>query len=251
MKNPLKNQRFFAVILSVLISVFLVAVFVYAATTIGSNISTGGTLTVTGESFLNGGARIAILNATTTLIDTLTVGTSLSGTGFNNAFDTRFIATTTWSGNLTVDGTINATAIDATDLTITATDDWTGLFDGQEGSYYLNASNLTNFGIPFYTYFNATNTDALSEGATNLYYTDTRVNTVLNATTTLDLTTLEATNFTFGKATSSDSVGYIYLPIIKFMPIATPSPAVRGKCFMDNNDYQLNCYDGTTWHQLW
>src|SRR3990167_6487859 len=50
---------------------------------------------------------------------------------------------------------------------------WTGTFDGQEGTYYTNATNLTSFGTPFYTFFNATTTTALAEG-TNLYYTSVR-----------------------------------------------------------------------------
>ncbi|MDP2692587.1 MAG: hypothetical protein Q8O88_03020, partial [bacterium] len=70
-------------------------------------------------------------------------------------------------------------------LTLNATGDWTGTFDGQEGSYYLNADNLSNFGGQFYTFFNATTTDALSQGSTNLYWTDDRFDTRLSSTTTL------------------------------------------------------------------
>ena len=58
-----------------------------------------------------------------------------------------------------------------------------GKLDGQEGSYYLDADNLTDFGNPFYTYFNATTTTALSEG-TNLYYTADRFASALAGTTT-------------------------------------------------------------------
>jgi len=50
----IKNKRqILSIVLTVLISVFLVAVFVYAATTIGANINTGGTLTVTGLTTLS------------------------------------------------------------------------------------------------------------------------------------------------------------------------------------------------------
>jgi hypothetical protein len=68
MNNLLKNHRFWAGLLSVFVSVFLVAVFVYAATTIGSNISTGGTLSVTGASTLTGnvsmGGTLSVSGAT-------------------------------------------------------------------------------------------------------------------------------------------------------------------------------------------
>src|SRR5207253_579215 len=38
----------------------------------------------------------------------------------------------------------------------------------------LPAGQLTNFGSPFYTFLSGTTTDALAEGATNLYYTSAR-----------------------------------------------------------------------------
>ena len=55
--------------------------------------------------------------------------------------------------------------------------------DNQEGTYYTNATNLTSFGTPFYTFFNATNTTALAEG-TNLYYTSVR--DIRHSTTSAD-----------------------------------------------------------------
>src|SRR3990167_3931368 len=63
------------------------------------------------------------------------------------------------------------------------TGDWTGTLDNQEGTYYTNATNLTSFGTPFYTFFNATNTTALAEG-TNLYYTSVR--DIRHSTTSAD-----------------------------------------------------------------
>ena len=67
-------------------------------------------------------------------------------------------------------------------------DDWTGTFDGQEGSYYLNASNLTNFGAPFFNFFAATTTDALAEGSNNKYYLDSRVQSFVHASSTIPKT---------------------------------------------------------------
>ena len=51
-----------------------------------------------------------------------------------------------------------------------------------------------------------------------------------------------------GITTTSD---YIYLPYFKLVPSATPTPEVQGQCFMDNSDYQLNCFDGADWHYAW
>ncbi|MFA5838579.1 MAG: immunoglobulin-like domain-containing protein [Candidatus Paceibacterota bacterium] len=70
-------------------------------------------------------------------------------------------------------------------LSLNATGNWTGTFDNQEGSYYLDARNLTNFGSPFYTYFSATTTDALTQGSTNKYWSQTLFDNALTATTTL------------------------------------------------------------------
>lgn len=44
---------------------------------------------------------------------------------------------------------------------------------------------------------------------------------------------------------------YVYIQHLKFEPIATPSPAVAGKCFVDSGDNQLNCYDGSAWQHAW
>ncbi len=69
-------------------------------------------------------------------------------------------------------------------ISLSTAGDWAGTLDSHEGAYYLDANNLTNFGVPFYTYFSATTTDALSEGVTNKYFTDARVAGVIAGTTT-------------------------------------------------------------------
>ena len=67
---------------------------------------------------------------------------------------------------------------------------WTGTFDGQEGTFYTNAINLTSFGTPFYTLFSATNTTALTEG-NNLYWTNVRFDNRLSASSSISgITTL-------------------------------------------------------------
>ncbi|MEQ1915687.1 MAG: hypothetical protein ABL856_03070, partial [Gallionella sp.] len=52
-------------------------------------------------------------------------------------------------------------------------------------SLALSATQITGFGIPFYQFFSATTTDALAQGATNRYYSDTFVNAYINASTTI------------------------------------------------------------------
>ena len=51
----------------------------------------------------------------------------------------------------------------------------------------LPASQLTSFGVPFYTFFHATTTDALAQGTTNKYYSTQLFATDLAATTTTAL----------------------------------------------------------------
>ncbi|MEW6610867.1 MAG: hypothetical protein AB1352_04575, partial [Patescibacteria group bacterium] len=73
-----------------------------------------GTTAPGAQLHITGDARIPTLNATTSQIDTLVVNTSLSGTGFTNAFDSRLNATTTL--DLTTFAATNAT-IDTLTLT--------------------------------------------------------------------------------------------------------------------------------------
>ncbi len=144
------------------------------------------------------------LLSTNNLSDLASTSTAKTNLGLGNVENT---ALSTWSGstNLTTLGTVtsgtwNGTAIG--DAYITKTGDWTGTFDGQEGSYYLDATNLTNFGTPFYTYFNATTTDALSEGSTNLYFTNARADNRINATSTIGTLTSAPNLTTLGTITS-------------------------------------------------
>ena len=122
---------------------------------------------------------IGDIRTTGTLYATSTEITNLTMT---NASTTQLtVSDKSWLGTVS-GGVWNGTIIG--DDYLTKTGDWTGTFDGQQGSYYLDADNLTDFGNPFYTYFNATTTTALSEGI-NLYYTDVRVADYINASTTM------------------------------------------------------------------
>ncbi|MCH7883205.1 hypothetical protein IIA95_02215, partial [Patescibacteria group bacterium] len=115
-------------------------------------------------------------------INNTPIGATTPSTGvFTSATTTNFGLNSETFTDLTGTGLQNSSGV----LTLNATGDWTGTFDGQEGTYYLDAPNLTNFGVPFYTFFNATTTDALSEGSTNLYYTDSRADARINATTSI------------------------------------------------------------------
>lgn len=55
---------------------------------------------------------------------------------------------------------------------------WTGV-----ASQYLKTAD---FGVPFYNYFHATTTDALTEGSTNFYLNQTRFDNFLSATSSID-----------------------------------------------------------------
>ncbi|MBU2219204.1 hypothetical protein KKG15_01785, partial [Patescibacteria group bacterium] len=68
MKKFYKNKNFVSILLSVVLSFAFVAVAAYAATTIGTNVDTGGTLIVTGATTIYGATSIGgALTATSTL----------------------------------------------------------------------------------------------------------------------------------------------------------------------------------------
>lgn len=97
-------------------------------------------------------------------------------------------------------------------VTLDASGSWGGTFDGQEGSYYLNAANLTNFGTPFYTFFSATTTDALPQGATNRYYADSLVQAFVHGSTTIPKT-YSTNTFTGTNTFSSLTLGSLNGPL--------------------------------------
>jgi hypothetical protein len=73
-------------------------------------------------------------------------------------------------------------------LSLSTSGGWAGTFDGQEGVYYLDARNLSNFGTPFFSYFSATTTDALPQGSLNKYYSDGLVNSFIHSSSTIPKT---------------------------------------------------------------
>jgi len=153
----------------------------------GQTVGSDGILTLTTSGNIGIGTTAPLykldvagdIRTTGTLYATSTEITNLTMT---NASTTQLtVSDKSWLGTVS-GGVWNGTIIG--DDYLTKTGDWTGTFDGQQGSYYLDADNLTDFGNPFYTYFNATTTTALSEGI-NLYYTDVRVADYINASTTM------------------------------------------------------------------
>ncbi|KND49831.1 MAG: hypothetical protein AB203_01940 [Parcubacteria bacterium C7867-008] len=175
----------------------------YISSRLGIATTTAPTqLSVSGSGYFTGGIGVGILNTVAGTLRTsgnATIGGALAVTGALTAGNatTTSLNTTTFGLNssyftsLTGSGLVNTAGV----LTLDRTGDWTGTFDGQEGSYYLNAVNLTNFGERFYSYFSATTTDALAEGLTNRYFTDARADARINATSTIG-TLVSAPNLT-------------------------------------------------------
>ncbi len=71
--------------------------------------------------------------------------------------------------------------------------DWTGTFDGQQGSYYLDRANhsgsqlsstISDFAATVAGILAGTTTDAIDEGSTNRYFTDARARGAISLTTT-------------------------------------------------------------------
>ncbi|KND50709.1 MAG: hypothetical protein AB202_03970, partial [Parcubacteria bacterium C7867-007] len=175
----------------------------YISSRLGIATTTAPTqLSVSGSGYFTGGLGVGILNTVAGTLRTsgnATIGGTLAVTGAftaGNATTTSLQTDTLGVGSsyftsLTGSGLVNTAGV----LTLDRTGDWTGTFDGQEGSYYLNATNLTNFGERFYSFFSATTTDALAEGLTNFYFTNARADARINATSTIG-TLISAPNLT-------------------------------------------------------
>lgn len=89
--------------------------------------------------------------------------------------------------------------------------DWTGTFDGQQGSYYLDranhtgtqlASTISDFAASVASILAGTTTDAIDEGSTNQYFTDARARAAISLTTT----------GTSGAATYDSGTGVLNIP---------------------------------------
>lgn len=87
----------------------------------------------------------------------------------------------------------------------------------------LPATQLTNFGAPFYSYFHGTSTDALSEGTNNLFWTNNRFDSRLSATSSLpNITTLA------GLALSATQLTNFGVPFYSFLHATTTDAITQG-----------------------
>ncbi len=170
-----------------------------APTTTRTIVANGGVIAQASSTFLGINAQTAtitqatstslfssLIRTTTGIIDTLSAVTAgVTNLTTANATTSNMAITNVANALLSTNalGSVVATTSISSNY-LDTTGNWSGTFDGQEGSYYLNAQNLTNFGSPFYTFFSATTTTALTEGS-NLYFTneraDDRVGALLQA----------------------------------------------------------------------
>lgn len=164
--------------------------------------------------FTNDRVASVIAGTTTTA---LAEGSNLYFT--NARADARINATTTLgtllaAPNLATVGTITTGVWQGTaigDAYLTKSGDWTGTFDGQEGTYYLSranhsgsqlASTISDFTQTVAGIIAGTTTDAVDEGSSNLYFTNARARSAISLTTT----------GTTGAATYDSGTGVLNVP---------------------------------------
>ena len=104
------TRRVTGVVLATLLSLFLVALITYGATTISTNVSTGGTLDVTGATTLN--AAVTLGDAVTDNITITGNATSSNAFDVEGTFTVNGFATTTTGGDISTKGslTVNGAA---------------------------------------------------------------------------------------------------------------------------------------------
>jgi hypothetical protein len=171
--------------------------------------------------------QVAYWSDANTIASEAQLSASRGGTGVDHSGSTGFLyfdggtsiasstISTTWT-DLTDDG--SGVVLTGSILSLDTSGNWSGTFDNQEGSYYLNAINLNNFSTPFSAAFDATTTDALAQGTTNLYWSDSRFDTQfdnrLSATSTLpnitDLSNLATVGTITGGTWTADILDVAY-----------------------------------------
>ena len=112
-----KKQQYSAIVLSVVFSFFAVWMAVSGATTIGTNVSTGGTMAVSGLSTLAGfiSSASSSVSGTLNVTGSLLASSTLQATGLSSL--TGFIS----SASSTVSGTLNVTGALLASSTLQAT----------------------------------------------------------------------------------------------------------------------------------
>jgi hypothetical protein len=174
-------------------SIFEVAGQGYFSTKLSIATTTAPTqLSVGGSGYFTGGLGIGVLNTVAGTLRTsgnadiggaliVTGATTLASATSSSFYTSNLGINSSYFTSLTGTGLVNNAGV----LTLDTAGNWTGTFGGHNSAYYLDALNLTNFGSPFYTLFHATTTDALTEGTTNLYFTNARADARINATSTI------------------------------------------------------------------
>ena len=195
----MKSNKIFSIALSVFVSFVFVFAVTYAATTISTNINTGGTLTVSDTSTLTGAVTMSstlgvtglttLVNATTTRVsvsNALWVGGNATTTASNGNFETQ--------GGLTVGGGVTTNSITGSVLLAGKTSDPTGVTQGTV--YYNSASKVLKLfdGSNWFTV--GTTTSGLTLSGQRLQLADLNYYTTFGTTTQsgLSMLTLEATS---------------------------------------------------------
>lgn len=162
-----------------------------ATTTVSDGL---GTLTISSTASADSGSAFA-WTPTSSGVSTTTILELLSGGIFaSTTVNSTLTVTGTITGNVT--GALTGNASTATSLVANGANcsageialgvDASGAVESCYEPTEADITNLNHFdGSDFWTYFNATNTDALSEGSTNFYANQTRWNSFWNASTTL------------------------------------------------------------------
>jgi len=198
----LGNRSFLVVSLSAILSFLFVFLVVSAATTISTNISTGGTLSVTGASTLTGnttvGGTLGVTGASTLTGNTTVAGTlgvtgltslgQASSTRFS-VFDTAYFggtATSTFdsAGNLSVIGTLGVTGASTLtgNTTVAGTLGVTGLTSlGQASSTRFSVFDTAYFGGTATSTFDSAGNLSVNGTITTSGYLVKSVNTALTA----------------------------------------------------------------------
>lgn len=196
------KKTILVIVISIVLSALYIGGVVYSATVLypvggGTGTSTapsygkmlvgnaGGTYTLTATSSLGivGGSYTATYpllltgSAFSTLFSTTTANTFSALNIFGNASSTLLsVGTKLWLGTATTTG-VNGIDISAGCFAINGT--------------CVGGSTYTTFGTDFYTYFHATTTDALTQGSTNKYWSNTLFDNRLSASSSISgITTL-------------------------------------------------------------
>ncbi len=141
-----KRSKYASVIISVVISFLFVSMGVYGATTVSTNLSTGGTLAVTGLSTLTGGfisAASSTVSSTLTVTGNLVASTTFGVTGTSSLYGVLTVGATSTPaiGEVGIVGDVAQSTSGTTTLILDSST------SGRGGCIQLKGSNNTWFRI--------------------------------------------------------------------------------------------------------